>query len=443
MINKNNSQPFISNSFIDFWSILYLFVVYSFTMILDQANIIVFVTYFICALPFVFFLDKFVTICLLLSTMSYFFLGGDEGIWSLYTILAIIMLLRMFLTSKNTLSFKSVFCLVWVVVAVIISYYNSRFGYTMGMFAMIYNIVIALLIAITVKINKHTVVSFLPKITTVQIFAYVAMLAVNGHYDGYGFSVSEEINHNTFGASVAFLSIILFVKIIFFKGNSLIYILTWFMSLGLIMLSGSRNALLALVITVVIVYMVSKLHKRKVFSGGFKMLFFASLFVALGVVILPKFGIDLSRYDYVNLISTGGSNRTIIWETLTPIIVRDYKWFGYGPGHFCSEQIISIFINQDYKHTHNTFFEAWGELGVFGAIPFFLLVFFALKNGYKHIKAEDNYLLIGFLFVGVLLLSLGESFFINIELWILIGLLLSKIKTKVKDKVAIDRSNDD
>ena len=431
MINKNNSQPLITNSFIDLWSMFYLFMVYAFTMILDQANIIVFLIYFICALPFVFFLDKFASICLLLSTMAYFFLGGDEGVWSLYTILAMLMVLRLFLTSRNSLSFKSVLCLVWVVVAVIISYYNSRFGYTMGMFAMIYNVAIALLIAITVKINKQTVLSFLPKITTLQIFAYLVMLAINGHYDGYGFSISEEINHNTFGSSVAILSIILFVKIIFFKGNSLVYIMTWFVSLGLIMLSGSRNALLALVITVAIVYMISRLHRRKAFSGGFKLLFIASVFVLLGVVILPKFGIDLSRYDYVDLISTGGSNRTIIWETLSPIIAHDYKWFGYGPGHYCSEQMISIFINQDYKHTHNTFFESWGELGIFGAVPFILIVIFALKNSYKHIKEEDNYLLISFLFIGVLFLSLGESLFNNIELWILIGLLLSKRKDHI------------
>ncbi len=441
MINKNNqSQPLLSNLFIDLWSLFYLFMVYAFTMIFDEANIIVFAIYFICAIPFVFFLDKFLCICFILSTMSYFFLGGDEGIWSLYTILAMIMLLRMFLLPKNSLQVKSVLCLVWVVSAVIVSYLYSKYAYSMGMFAMLYNIVVAFLVSVTVKLNWQTVTSFLPRITSLQIIAYVVLLLIGGHYDGYGYSVSEDINHNTFGASVAVLSMIIVIKIMFYKGN-LVYKFIWILSLVLLMLSGSRNALMALIILAVIVFMIAKKHRGKTISGGFKLLLISSALVLFGGILLTRIGIDLSRYDYVDLISTGGSNRTVIWEVLSRVIFRDYKWFGYGPGHFCSEQMLASLINQDYKHTHNTVFEAWGELGFFGLIPFVLILIFAFRNGYNHIKKENTNLMIGFLFIGVLVLGLGESFFVNIELWILIGLLLSVRKTKKSPE--IDRSKND
>ncbi len=424
MTNNNSiSQTRGGISFIDMWSIFYLIMVYSFTILLEEANIIVFALYFVCAMPFVEHLDKFICICFALSTMSYYFLGADEGIWSIYTILAVMILLRLTANANMTLSLKSTLYFLWIIVAVILSYSYSEFEYSMGMFAMIYNIAIAVLVATTMRINKDTLVSFLPKITAFQLFAYVGLLLISGHFDGYGFSISERINHNTFGSSVAVLSVIIFVKIVFFKGSSIGYKLSWILSIILIILAGSRNALLAMVLTSILIYVISQIHQGKTVSGGAKFLIVACATLFLGGLLLPEFGIDLSRYNYVELISSGGSNRAIIWETLSPVIWSEHRWFGYGPSHFCSEKMISMHMNLNYKHTHNTIFEAWGELGIFGLVPFLLLLLFAFKRGRTHIKNESGYLMIGFLFVEFLLLGLGESFFANIGLWLVIGLL--------------------
>ena len=150
--------------FIDLWSFFYLFMVYAFTLVFDQANIVIFALYFVCAMPFVHHLDKYVCICFLLSTMSYYFMGADEGVWSLYTILAMMMLLRIFTRVRIVLPIKACLYLSWMVAAVIVSYNHSEFAYANGMFAMVYNIVIAWLIAITIKIDEDTIVTFLPKI---------------------------------------------------------------------------------------------------------------------------------------------------------------------------------------------------------------------------------------------------------------------------------------
>lgn len=421
-------------SFIDFWSLFYLLMVYIFTVICDQLNIYIFVLYLICALPFVNHLDKFVCICFILSTMAYYFLGGDEGIWSLYTIFAGLMVLQIFAKPQKRWALNSCCGFILMVAAVILSYADSKFGYAKGMLAMIYNLAIAALIAMTVQVNQDTLTSFLPRIASFQLAIYVIILLISGSYDGYGFSISKSVNHNTFGTSVSVLSIILFVTIIFFQRDSGIYKFFWIVSVVLTLISGSRNALLAMILTSLAIYIVFQKHQGKAISKGVKLLLIGCVFIFIGVFLLTALGVDLTRYNYIELLKTGGSNRTIIWKTLSPIIWKEHKWFGYGPGHFCSEQMIMTFLNVDYKHTHNTIFEVWGEMGLFGLGCFLLLTFSAFKKSYLYImKREKNgYLLMGFLFIEFFLLGIGESFLANIELWIIIGLLLGYPQVKNK-----------
>lgn len=414
--------------FINSWSIIYLLIVYSFTLIFEQANIIVYGIYMICALPFFNYPDKFVCVCFVLSTMSYFFLGADEGIWSLYSILAIMLFMRMLTNKRACLSLRSFALIVWMIFAVFLSYAQSEFGYYKGMFAMFYNIAVSVLIAMTVIFEEDTVKSFLPKIAAFQIVVYLVLLIFNGYYDGYGFSISQKINHNTFGVSVAILSVIILIKLVYFHEKSLLYKILWVVSLALCIVIGSRNALLAAVLTSIYVYMIHQKHQGKSISGAFKFLVFACIIVIIGSLLLPEIGVDLTRFNYVELIGSGGSNRFIIWETLSPIIWHDYRWFGYGPSHFCSEQMINSVMGLGYKHTHNTIFESWGELGFFGLIPFLLILMYALKKSYRYIKTESHYLLFGFIFIEIILLGMGESLFANIELWIVIGVLLGGIK---------------
>lgn len=414
--------------FIDFWSMVYLLIVCVFTLLFEQANIFVFGIYLICAVPFFFHPDKFVCICFLLSTMAYYFLGADEGVWSIYTILALIMVFRIIIRPKTSIRLQPVILFLWMIVAFVLSYKQSRFDYAMGMFAMIYNVVIALLLALTIKIDKETIVSFLPKMAAFQLMLYIIMFLLSNHYDGYGFSISEKVNHNTFGASVSILSIIMFVKMVFYEDKSWKYKLHWIISIVLLFVSGSRNAMLAMLLTSVLAYIISQKQQGKVIAGGVKFLLGLCIVLLVGGLLLPEIGIDLSRYDYIELLKGGGSNRFIIWETLSPVIWEEHRWFGYGPGHFCSEQMIISLMNREYTHTHNTIFEAWGELGLFGVLGFLLCLYAVFQKIHFHIKNKTRYLMIGFLLIEFILLGLGESFFANIDLWIIIGIILGSRK---------------
>lgn len=418
---------------IDLWSLFYLLIVYIFTITFNQANMIIFAVYFLCAIPFINHLDKFTCICFLLSTMSYYFLGAEEGVWSLYSILAIMMVLHLFANGIIKLQFKTIICFFWMIVAVILSYMHSPFGYIKGMYAMVYNILIAILISITIKFNKDTIMHFLPKIATFQLIVCLFFLLINGYYDGYGFSISEKINHNTFGASMSIISVILAAKILFFNGDKFIYKFALSVSFILIVISGSRNALMAMILTSVLMYVFSIKYRGKTITGSLKFLLFVCTIVLVGALLLPEVGIDLERYNYIKLINSGGSNRAIIWKTLFPVIFNNYKMFGYGPSHFCSEKIINLFMNLDYKHTHNTIFEAWGELGFFGLVPFVFIILNILKRFNLVIKNKNYYSMFGFMFIEFLLLGLGESFFAKIEMWIIMGILCCSKKNLVID----------
>lgn len=424
----NNHIIRVKVQFIDFWSMIYLLIVYVFTLLFEQANIVVFGIYLICSIPFFNHPDKFVCICFLLSTMAYFFMGADEGIWSIYTILAVIMVCQFIIRSNTTVKLQPVVLFIWMILAFVLSYNRSRFDYMMGLFAMIYNVVIALLLVLTIKIDRESLVSFLPKMAAFQLIVYIIMLLINGYYDGYGFSISEKVNHNTFGSSVSILSIIILVKMAFYADKSWKYKLFWVISIALVFVSGSRNALLAMLLTSVLVYIISQKQQGKVIAGGMKFLFGACIVLLVGSLLLPEIGLDLSRYDYIELIKGGGSNRTIIWKTLSPVIWEEHRWFGYGPGHFCSEQMITSLMNLRYAHTHNTIFEAWGELGLFGVFWFLLILYTVFQKSLFHIKNKTRYLMIGFLFVEFVLLGLGESFFANIDLWMIIGIMLGSRK---------------
>lgn len=410
-------------TFIDVWALFYMILVYGITFIVDKPSFIIFAIYFICAIPFFNHLDKFACVLFLLSTMSYYFLGADEGIWSLYTIFSILTVLHIFAKESISIKLKPCLCFIWLMLASVLSYLYSEIEYLKGLFAILYNIVVAILIALGIKVQKDTITSFLPRIAVVQLVLYLLLFLVNGHYDGSGFSVSESINHNTFGSSVAILCIILFVKAVFFNGQSL-YKIAWAISFILTIIIGSRNSLLAMVLTSVGIYIVCKKHQGKAKQGGLTLLIGGCIVVLVSILVLPKIGVDITRYNFIEVISSGGSNRTLIWKTLTPVILQKHMWLGYGPSHYCSEQMILSLMNLNYTHTHNTIFEAWGELGFIGLIPFLLILIWALKKSYYYIKKDNHYLMLGFVFIEFILLGLGESFFANIELWIIIGLLL-------------------
>ena len=81
-----------SKHFIDWWSYIYVIMILLISLFISDFNIVMFILYFVLALPFINSIEHFVVISLLLSTISYYFTGAYEEIYSIYTILMILII---------------------------------------------------------------------------------------------------------------------------------------------------------------------------------------------------------------------------------------------------------------------------------------------------------------------------------------------------------------
>lgn len=412
------------------WSVIYLIVIYTCTILFDSDFFLLYFLYFTLAIPFIKHIDKYALLCFVLSNIAYFFLGADEAVWSIYSILVILGFMNLIINRK--INKINIIPFLLLIVAVYFSYIFSDFEYITGAYAMIYNFVISIFLAFILNFNDDTLSDFLPMISTVQIVAFIFFVIMNGYFDGYGLSISQSVNHNSFGTAISILSIIIFVKVLISKNIVNFYFFIWIITLILLVLSGSRNALLGLVLSMIIIYIFIEKQNGKVITVFPKLILLFSFIFFILFMILPENGFSINRYDYISLISNGGSNRTTIWRELTPIIWEKYKWFGYGPSHFTSTQIMTPIVNRVYAHTHNTIFESWGELGFLGLIPFLWLLVSAYKSCIKLVKQSENNIFLMALFVLIMFIGLGESLFQNISLWLLISYILSGSGKRVK-----------
>ncbi len=418
----------MNSKLIYIWSAIYLGIIYCLTLIVGSAaNIEGFIACFILALPFYNHIDKYAVICFFLSNIAYYFFCADEGIYSIYTILAILLIFKNIRITNRKIP---LLLFISLGVIIIISYSFSKYSYLIGMNAMLYNIIVCFLIGYKVRFTSDTVKKFIPYIAYLQIIALVLILCFYGYFDGVGLSVSEEVNHNTFGMAVAFLGVIAFLKLLYFSEHKTFEFIMLVMCSVLCVISGSRNGLMAIILTSSIFYYIRQQQQGKVIGGITKICIIGFTCIILAINILPEIGYDIGRYNYVALFEGGGTNRSLIWKTLAQEICQNHFWVGYGPGHFCSEQMISQYLNRDYTHTHNTFFEVWGELGCFGLILFLCIIAYTLKISIYNIKQKSYNLLFSALLCCCIFLSIGESLFANIDLWIAIGFVFASYNYK-------------
>ena len=96
-----------SKHFMDCWSYIYVIMILLISLFISDFNIVMFILYFVLALPFINSIEHFVVISLLLSTISYYFTGAYEEIFSIYTILLILIMARVLFLYKGKLEFNA------------------------------------------------------------------------------------------------------------------------------------------------------------------------------------------------------------------------------------------------------------------------------------------------------------------------------------------------
>ena len=275
-----------------------------------------------------------------------------------------------------------------------------------------------------------------------------------------GFFGEELIAGNflsTYGIMFLYLFYSRFSK---YKYNKIISLISFLIIICAIILSGERNAVLAVFIILVFNILFNQKNRKKLilFSSIF-LLIFASLFISLDNVKYRYFGWPTS---YLKSMKSEGSKKFLDtswgshYVTAYEIFLNN-KLFGSGFKSFRYEcrkdEYDFIKLNKKYNlnmivsgcssHPHNLYIEVLSELGVTGLILFLLLLYYTIlipfiKN-YKYIKNDTEILIVLSIIVTYIFPfrpsgSFSSSVF-STNLWFFIGFYLyfiNQLKYKTK-----------
>ena len=219
------------------------------------------------------------------------------------------------------------------------------------------------------------------------------------------------------------------------KYQKLIFLTSSILLILNIILSQSRNALLALVFGSIVL---SLLYNKKLILPSS---------IILGTLLI----IPISRARIIDILSTNQNiSRIKIWK-ITNLIIKDHSLFGTGYDTYSS--VYSNYVNtyQDLMirneyiayHPHNVFLKFQSELGILGTIFFVLFIVLTLYNLYKNIKliksSKEKAIIIGTTvsFLCFIFMNLVDSYFNSpkavITLCIILGISNFYSSKKVKE----------
>lgn len=435
-------MKFESKQFMNFWSYIYITMILFISLFISDFNLLLFISYFILALPFINSIEHYVVISILLSTISYYFTGAYEGVYSIYTILMLLIVAKRIFDCKGKLEINGR-CLLPICMLGILacfSYVVSPFQYLIGLFRLLYLLLLSVIVGNFVRLKIALICEILPKISIVMVFGYLVSVLINGSFVNGRLAIASSINTNTFGMSCAQLGCILLTAAFLDKEQMKRNLFICVLVLALGVLSGSRGALLAFVLSSLIVIVIYAKKSGRLKGTMFKLAILGTIALGGTYIFIILSGLDANRFNLSEIIASGGSRRTLIYESLIPYILENGYWkFGYGAGHDCSRQVIISLTGWDYTHSHNTFLESFGELGIMGLMLFIYCIKNSLNNIYNACRINKNAYLIIAMFVCLLINGLAESYFFDAVLWLLLAVCWNNFVEK-KD-IQYGRSN--
>lgn len=192
-------------------------------------------------------------------------------------------------------------------------------------------------------------------------------------------------NSNNLGA---YTVLSLFIVLLLFlnekeKKRKTVLLISLILLITNIILSQSRNALLALFIGF---FLVAIIYDKR-------MLIF-SIVLPIILLIIPQ-----SRYRILDILNPDqNSSRFKIWK-VAELMIKDKPYFGSGYDNFAVKYPNYVYHNTElmihgsYKalHPHNIFLKIQSELGIIGSILFLLFLIAVFFTLYKYIKkTRDN-----------------------------------------------------
>ena len=413
----------------------YIVLVMVFTKLEMEFGLVLFGAYLLLAIPFYKKTEYYVSICILLSTISYYFVGAYEHVLSIYTILAIVSTLAVIKSGeKIQINFQSFIYTFLLCANIYISYDNSVHSYLFGFLRLTYIVSVFYYIFAIKSVSLEIIAGFLPKLACLLIFCEVILALSNvGLTHATRLRIAQDVNANTFAMSCAIITCILGIALNngeLKKIETFIFKVAMGFSFILLILTGSRTALMAFVLAYSTTLFIKARRDNKLKGYVGKLIIASMIFLAFIYIVVSIFGLDISRYDYMSAVAEGGTNRGAIYENLIPYIIRnEYYIWGYGPGHDTTRVILHGLVYRDYSHSHNTFLEAFGELGVIGLILTILYIISSMRKICRYcIMNQSGYILL-VIIISMLVNSMGESYFCYAVFWLMLNLLINSIRS--------------
>lgn len=206
----------------------------------------------------------------------------------------------------------------------------------------------------------------------------------------------------------------------------------------LVLISGSRGGLLAIVLAAIMYLLTCGDKKTKYLGRKIVLVAFVAVLITVMIEYLPD-SLRL-RFSFENVMEDGGSGRTNLWEQAVDLflngnIFRQLWGFGTATIAWCFARYGYSEINV----AHNMFIETLAELGIVGLILYSLAIFSFIKTAFKF---KDKFSF-GVIFC-MLIMSLSTSIYtfkpyFNIMLFIVI---LQNMQTEnIETRVNHERKN--
>lgn len=220
-------------------------------------------------------------------------------------------------------------------------------------------------------------------------------------------------NVNTGGFIMTMLALLCYYAHLLYKRS--FYILLMFLCSVSVLFTGSRAALLALLVFMVIMFCRRRIPRLLFVLGGF-------LLCALLFIILFRTDIIWQVFRVDN----GTAGRNYLWE-ISGQIIHDHFWTGIGGGNLReigTEHLRSLTSISEYRReqlleigiqsSHNMYLEAFVDSGVFGFILYLSILLYILIKYLKGIRNNPPeyrkiaYFMFG-MTIGIIVRGLFES----------------------------------
>lgn len=372
---------------------------------------------------------------------SYFLAGEGLGITRFIGIILIISGLFYLQKNSNISNKKNIFYIIIITIFIIFSSALSKTGSldTLLLFLQYFTIVIILSQFKNVNLELLSKLLLFSSIITILVLAFTLrdnLLTIQVER----LSTGDDVNVNRFAMMIAQLGAVLFAGFLIFtkkKIFQLFSLILLLIALFMIILSGSRSALIGIIgaMLIIFVFLLKNYTKKVIVPLLFVVVVGYFFLNELDQLNIPS----IDRFTKEGVNESGGSQERFgIWKELVPITLSNNPIFGNG---FGAENVIALSKKNGFgKPAHNFLVDLFLQTGFFGVTLFFSYFIYIGKKIKKY-SSEPLILIPLLILLTALLNGVGETIFPEKLFWNGIALTLlymNNLKAGIKQQQTLN-----